>query len=232
MDDNENSKETSQSVGKGPVGKEGHTVKQGECVESIAFEHGLFWETIWNDSKNAELKQARENPNALLPGDKIYIREKEEKEFPGASEKKHRFRRKGVPAIFQVKLLDSENKARANLKYTLVIDGDTTFTGTTDGGGKLEHRIGPNAKKGKLTVGEGKDKEEYDFNLKHLDPVEEPTGIQARLANLGYYHGRVDGKIGPRTKAALGQFQSEHGLKETGQADKATIDKLKEVYGS
>lgn len=225
-------KQTSQTVGKGPVGQQGYKVKQGECIESIAYQHGLFWETIWNDPKNSELKRIRENPNALLPDDKVYIRDKEEKEVPCASEQRHRFRRKGVPAIFQVKLLDADNKPRANLAYTLVIDGDTTFSGNTDSQGIIKHGIPPNAMEAQLTVVEGEKKEEFLIKLKHLDPVDEPTGIQARLANLGYYTGLIDGDIGPRTKAALSRFQNEHGLEQTGEPNQDTINKLKEVYGS
>jgi hypothetical protein len=224
-------KQTSQTVGKGPVGQQGYKVKQGECIESIAYQHGLFWETIWNDPKNSELKRIRGNPNALLPDDKVYIRDKEEKEVPCASEQRHRFRRKGVPAVFQVKLLDGD-KPRTDLPYTLVIDGDITFSGNTDSQGIIKHGIPPDAKVGKLVVGQGQDKEEYHFGLKHLDPVDEPTGIQARLANLGYYTGPIDGDIGPRTKAALSRFQNKHGLEQTGEPDQDTIDKLKQVYGS
>jgi peptidoglycan hydrolase-like protein with peptidoglycan-binding domain len=37
----------------------------------------------------------------------------------------------------------------------------------------------------------------------------------------------VDGKMGPKTSAALSTFQQAHGLKATGRPDKATIAALK-----
>ena len=38
---------------------------------------------------------------------------------------------------------------------------------------------------------------------------------------------KVDGHMGPATRAALKKFQAENGLKATGRADKATMAKLK-----
>jgi len=39
---------------------------------------------------------------------------------------------------------------------------------------------------------------------------------QQHLANLGYYSGKIDGLMGPRTKAAIKHFQKEHSLKPDG----------------
>lgn len=39
---------------------------------------------------------------------------------------------------------------------------------------------------------------------------------QQHLANLGYYNGKIDGKMGPATKAAIKQFQREQGMKADG----------------
>ena len=74
-----------------------YIVKQSDCISSIAFKYGFFPDTIWNDSKNSKLKQDRKDPNVLLPGDEVYIRDKEEKEESCASEERHSFRKKGVP---------------------------------------------------------------------------------------------------------------------------------------
>jgi len=48
------------------------------------------------------------------------------------------------------------------------------------------------------------------------------TALNANGAQL-----TVDGKMGPKTSAALSAFQQAHGLKATGKVDKATIAALK-----
>ncbi|MBV8048346.1 MAG: DUF3380 domain-containing protein [Paludibacterium sp.] len=45
--------------------------------------------------------------------------------------------------------------------------------------------------------------------------------VQAALLYLGFAPGPVDGKAGARTRAALGAFQTRHGLPVTGEADPA-----------
>ena len=54
------------------------------------------------------------------------------------------------------------------------------------------------------------------------------TGIavQKELAKLGYYHGPIDGMIGPETRKAIRWFQSEDKLPVTGLIDSATLKGL------
>jgi hypothetical protein len=82
-----------------------HTVKQGECISSIADKYGLFWDTLWNHPENAELKRQRKDPNVLLAGDEVFIPEKEEKNESCETEQTHRFRLKGVPAKLRLRLM-------------------------------------------------------------------------------------------------------------------------------
>ena len=42
--------------------------------------------------------------------------------------------------------------------------------------------------------------------------------VQEALKNAGYYDGNIDGKFGPKTKAAIKQFQKDMGLKVDGIA--------------
>lgn len=50
--------------------------------------------------------------------------------------------------------------------------------------------------------------------------------IQIALKNAGYYDGKIDGKIGPVTKAAIREFQDDMGLKVDGVAGPNTKEKL------
>jgi peptidoglycan hydrolase-like protein with peptidoglycan-binding domain len=50
--------------------------------------------------------------------------------------------------------------------------------------------------------------------------------IQKALKNAGYYEGPVDGKIGPKTRAAIMAFQGDKGLKEDGIPGSQTKEKL------
>jgi peptidoglycan hydrolase-like protein with peptidoglycan-binding domain len=49
---------------------------------------------------------------------------------------------------------------------------------------------------------------------------------QEQLRHQGFYHGRIDGVLGPETKQALQQFQQKNGLPVTATLDRQTMDKL------
>ncbi len=46
--------------------------------------------------------------------------------------------------------------------------------------------------------------------------------IQAALKNAGYYSGAIDGKLGPKTKKAIEDFQKANGLKVDGKVGPKT----------
>lgn len=215
-----------------------HTVKQGDCLLSIGKKYGLAWKKIWEHPNNAELKNKRKNPGTLYPGDVLYIPEKNEKLVVRSSVrsgKRHRFQpQTGVqPAKLRLRLL-IDDEPRANEKYTLEIDGELLETEegtnvfTTDEDGRLEHVISPDVRSGKLIVGENKD--EYILNIGYLDPIDEISGIQDRLNNLGFDCGKVDGIDGLKTKAAVKSFQEKYEISENGPGTQ-TQKKLYEIHG-
>jgi len=125
--------------------------------------------------------------------------------------------------------MDEEDKPRANEPYILQID-DKIISGNTNNEGMVETAIPPNARNAKLTF--GKEQEVYFLNIGHLDPVEETTGVQARLNNLGFTCGKVDGKLGTKTESALKTFQKKYNLTESGKIDDDTKNKLRDSHGS
>ena len=52
------------------------------------------------------------------------------------------------------------------------------------------------------------------------------AAVQQRLGQLGYYHGVVDGAIGPRTRSAIAAFESRHGLMVDGRISRPLLDRL------
>jgi N-acetylmuramoyl-L-alanine amidase len=207
----------------GPTGKGNYTVGEGQCVESIAAAHGFFWETIWNLTENAGLKQTRKDPNTLLPGDRIFIPEKREKAEPIATEKRHRFKRKGVPSFLSIYVLQFGEPV-ANRRYIANIDGELR-NGTTDDKGLVKEPVLPGARRCTLTVGEGDDELILELTIGGLDPVSEISGVQKRLDNLGYKC-RVTGKMDDQTGAAIKTFQKDHNLEMTGNPDNASRQAL------
>lgn len=49
---------------------------------------------------------------------------------------------------------------------------------------------------------------------------------QTALKEKGLYSGPIDGRIGPKTRQAISQFQRQNGLKQTAQLDSRTMSEL------
>jgi hypothetical protein len=218
-----------------------YEVQPGDCVSSIGFTSGFFWKTLWNHPSNAALKTKRKNPNVLMPGDIVHIPDLTVKKQPGATEMKHKFKLKGVPEIFRMKLLDAFHKPRAHLDYKILIE-NVWRRGTTDANGQLKESIPPDAMTGKLIVAAPGDKngkpipgkpkfQVMMLQLGNLNPLSEVSGIKARLTNLGFYMGPIDDDPGDDLTRAIRSFQRRKGLPVTGLADDATKSKLLKIHG-
>ena len=64
----------------------------------------------------------------------------------------------------------------------------------------------------------------YAYN--HLPPDQVIANVQSALQQQGYYSGDVDGLVGPLTRAALADYQRDHGLYETAAIDQPTLESL------
>jgi hypothetical protein len=78
----------------------------------------------------------------------------------------------------------------------------------------------------------------YDYNTRdpysyyngYTAPAQDGSGIvssvQSQLAELGYYHGAVDGVAGDETQAAIARYQEDKDLSVTGTVTAATLQSL------
>ena len=205
-----------------------HIVEQGDSMTSIAEQYGFFWETLWNHEENAALRRERSSPNIMMAGDQVFVPDLREKDVGVQTDRKHRFRLKGIPARLNLCIKDDAGEPRPGVAYTIELDGQT-IEETTDGEGKISHVIPPRAQKAELWLETG---EHWVLNLGHVNPVEYTSGVQVRLKNLAYYHGEISGEMDEETTDAIRDFQSAQGLSVTGEPDQATRDALVATHGS
>lgn len=206
-----------------------YIVKQGDCISSIAAKFGLFPDTISRHSNNTSFGDKNKELEILKPGDEIFVPEKGIREEGCGTEEKHSFRRLGVPAYFRIQLLDMELEPRASERVTFEIDGKSKWV-TTDEDGWIEEPISPTAKEVILSIFEDEEELFYEFWLGELDPITEISGIQQRLCNLGFYHGRITGEINEETTYGIEGFQRFFDLEPDGKLTDTTIAQIEETH--
>jgi N-acetylmuramoyl-L-alanine amidase len=210
-----------------------HTVQQGECLVRIAAQYGFRdYHTVYDDPGNADLRKKRPNPNTLFPGDIVFIPEKVEKKQPAATTKVHKFRVAGSQRILRIVVEDLDGKKLAAKAYEIEIEGKVT-AGVTGADGLIEQPIPLDAENGSLTVG----RYTWTLAIAHLNPLDDTSddgvsGMQARLRNMGYDPGPIDGILGPLTEAAIAEFQADNPpLKVDGVCGPQTRARLVDTYG-
>ena len=211
-----------------------YTVEQGDHLSKIAKDNGFTdYTIIWDHPNNADLKKQRQNPNILFPGDQVFIPDMEQKQESGATDKRHTFTVDKKTLKLRLVLEDAYEKPIAGQQCALLVDGQV-FQLTTDANGKLEQEIPLDAKEGVLTIRGDETpiaNEVIKLKIGHLDPAEEITGQVARLNNLGYFAGPLDGSDDDAFESAVEEFQCDHGLKVDGDCGPKTQAKLKAVHG-
>ena len=61
------------------------------------------------------------------------------------------------------------------------------------------------------------------YGYGNLQPGQVIINVQIALQQQGYYRGAVDGALGPMTRSAIANFQSDHGLAVTAAVDQPTL---------
>lgn len=214
---------------------ENYTVKQGDHLSKIAKAFGFSdYHTIWDHPENADLKKKRQNPNVLLPGDTVFIPDRQVRQESRSTDQAHRFTARGRTLKLRVTLEDLYEKPIAGARCVLSLEGDIRRF-TTDEAGRFEQVIDPEVRTAYLSILD--DQTPYHdaqiaIKIGDLDPVEAMSGQIGRLNNLGYFAGDCDQPDPAAFQSAVEEFQCDHGLQVDGNCGPITQAKLKQVHGS
>jgi hypothetical protein len=211
-----------------------YTVEQGDHLSKIAKENGFTdYTVIWDHPNNSDLKKRRQNPNVLFPGDEVFVPDMEQKQESGATDKHHTFTVDQKKLKLGLVLEDLYEKPIAGAQCALRINDQITQP-TTTAEGKLEQEIPLDAHEAFLVVrGDQTPFQDVLMTLKigDLDPLDEVSGQIARLNNLGYFAGDIDGSDTEAFESAVEEFQCDHDLLVDGICGSKTQAKLKQVHG-
>lgn len=205
-----------------------YTVAQGDHLSKIAADNGFSsYATIWNHPRNLTLKNTRKNPNLLLPGDVVFIPDKDEdKVVTVPAGALHRFILHSSPLRLRLRLNGLDGNPLVATACTLALDGKLHAL-TSDASGFVETDIPASAEIGSLTVGDL----EWSLQVGFLDPVEQRSGLEGRLVNLGLYAGQVGDGDDEQLRFAIELFQAQAGMPVTGEADPDTLARLQVLHG-
>jgi Putative peptidoglycan binding domain len=209
-----------------------HVVQQGECLSQIAAGYGFAdYTDVYNHPDNDDFRQLRPNPNLIQPGDQVQIPDLDKKSVDCPTGASYNFQVTRPKRKLKVQIQDTSGKPIASQPYTLVGTG-LSATGQSTSAGFIEADLPIDLNVATLTIGTLV----RTLHIGHLNPLRDVddggvSGVQARLANLGFNPGTVDGIYGPRTAAAITAYQKANGMDQTGQIDDALLSALDSDHG-
>jgi type VI secretion system secreted protein VgrG len=132
--------------------------------------------------------------------------------------------------MLRVVAKDPGGRPYGRKSYTLLVDGQKVGERTTADDGLVEHEVSASAQRGELRIAIAPGRTlVLPLELGKLAPVDQTSGLKARLQHLGHYHGPIDETLDDEAKHAIRAFQREAGLDLTGEADAITRAKLMQM---
>ncbi len=210
-----------------------HVVAPGQTAEGIIWSYTLDdYKAVWMNGDNAKLRDARPDPNLLMPGDTIVIPEPKPKTYSLATGKNHRIVLKVPKKELRLRILLHKDEPLAGAGYRLSVDGEKNpRQGTTDGDGLLKEVVRCDRAGALLEI----DGRKFRLRFSYLCPFpaapeESVAGVSSRLACLGYEAGGAS-RPSPALQGALSLYQRDAEIDHTGELDSATRDQLAEDFG-
>ncbi len=127
-----------------------------------------------------------------------------------------------------LELRDSRGAPMAGRPYALTLPDGSTRDGSLDDKGRLHERVPAQVERLTLDVAHRR----FELDVRGLPAPSTIDGAQARLNQLNYFAGDVDGELNRFTEGALRRFQRDQQLPVTGALDPATARALQQEHGT
>jgi hypothetical protein len=206
-------------------------VRQGDCVLSIAADHGIGDPRIIVDHPDNEqlFRDSRRRAGILGPGDILTVPiETNEHSVSENSELRLRVTLPRTSLRLYLKKADGSAMSGEAVKYWLPAR-DEPLDASTDGDGLLDIRVPATARVVRVQiVSTG---QMLHVRPGALDPIDQESGVVQRLSNLNYLPPDARPTVDELT-AAVTRFRVDRGLEEEGGMDDAFRDALESAHRS
>ncbi|MBL8743201.1 MAG: peptidoglycan-binding protein [Myxococcales bacterium] len=213
-----------------------YVIRQGDYITKLGHTLGFDALTVWNDPKNAGLRERRPDPDMLHPGDLLWI--------PDAPDHRRLSVKAGATnryaAHIPKKAIDLKiqigGEALPKEPYMILGLGPEPVEGETDERGHLVTKVDVSVREIEVIL----TRKERTLRLRigDLDPVDTLAGLRKRLLHLGYYQPtkvgieNEDATDGDALVSALKSFQAHEKLTVSGKLDEDTRKALQGAHGS
>lgn len=211
-----------------------YVIKQGDYLTKLAHLLGFNAQTVWNDGKNAELKELRKDPTMLQAGDILFVPDEPKKKLPLKHEEENKYVAT-VPKISVSVVVADDDEPVADEVYVVEGLGDDEER-TTDKEGTVTFEVPVHVRE--VTVRFKERELAFRIGVGELDPIDTDSGVRMRLTQLGFYGPQLAGedeyveRDDAQLAAGIAAFQASQGIDVTGTLDDATKDALIEAHGS
>lgn len=208
-----------------------HVVRPGDYLTALAAQRGVSPDEIWHDPAHDELRAQRDDMDCLHPGDVLQLPERQPRAMSLTTGGQNRFRAVVPKVAVHLTLRDARGNALENAAFRVPELDDEERQ--TDGRGVASIDVPTHLGSLRLEFDGG---QSVTVTLGHMDPISEPSGVDKRLAHLGYFVGDGVGNDEEerlyQRRMALLDFQRDQGLSPTGELDDETRDAIRRAHGS
>jgi len=203
-----------------------YVVQKGDHLARLAFQRGFDAEEVWRHPSNAELRELRRDPCILAPGDVLHIPDPAKRGLAFSSGTTNRYVARVPRMDVHLVIHDQLGTPLPDEPYVIEGLGDAVER-RTDQDGAASFAAPVHVREATLLF--TRRNVRLAVRIGDLDPLEEMSGVAARLANLRFLDSHT-GWTGEQLEEALMAFQHGLGLAMTGTLDEATRGALRDAH--